>query len=62
MWSTIDTTLEQMSTDKIKQLLMQLDIAPERRENYAKLVESANLTGLVLSICDLSAVKETLNV
>uniref|UniRef100_A0A914UWI2 Kinase D-interacting substrate of 220 kDa-like SAM domain-containing protein n=1 Tax=Plectus sambesii TaxID=2011161 RepID=A0A914UWI2_9BILA len=57
IWSTIHVPLPEMSTEDVKQLVDQLDIPPERRDQYALQIQESNLSGLVLSICELSAVR-----
>ena len=51
-----------MTTEDIKHLAAKLDIAKERLDIYINRIHDSNLSGLVLSICDLADVRKELQV
>jgi len=60
VWESIDTTLVEMSMERVVALVSQLDIAADRLNPIVHRLRNANLTGLVLTSCDLIAVRDTL--
>lgn len=61
-WREIEVPLVEMKLSDIIDLVKKLDIPSERTSVIAEKMSASNLTGLVLSACDLSEVQETLKV
>ncbi|KAK6107528.1 KAP P-loop domain family protein [Brugia pahangi] len=60
IWRGIEVPLVEMKLSDIIDLVKKLDIPSERISVIAEKMNTSNLTGLVLSACDLSEVQETL--
>uniref|UniRef100_A0A8R1XWH9 ANK_REP_REGION domain-containing protein n=1 Tax=Onchocerca volvulus TaxID=6282 RepID=A0A8R1XWH9_ONCVO len=59
-WRGIEVPLVEMKLSEILDLVKKLDIPSERTNIIAEKMSASNLTGLVLSTCDLPDVQETL--
>lgn len=61
-WRRIQVPLVEMRLSDITDLVKKLDISSERISVIVEKINASNLTGLVLSACDLREVQETLKV
>lgn len=61
-WRKIEVPLVEMKLSDVTELVKKLDIPSERISIIVEKMNASNLTGLVLSACDLPEVQETLKV
>ncbi|CAI4222074.1 unnamed protein product [Auanema sp. JU1783] len=61
-WSTVNCPLVQMTVGEVCALLKQLDISKGRLDRIVSKFHDLNLSGLVLATCNLTDVREALNI
>ncbi|VDN44447.1 unnamed protein product [Gongylonema pulchrum] len=59
-WGAIEVPLVEMKLSDVIELVKKLDIPTERMSFIVEKMRSSNLSGLVLSACDLSEVQQAL--